>query len=190
MAKRHIDNTQTHGIEVSDCSGETLFSTRVKWPFTGGILRPKQFVIGNFGTPLESNDIRWAKPRYASFADGLLSSDWVILSLNGYGAAVSTVAVSELHLEENLYGGDLYKRINYAGAVGYYRVGVVRCGTSLMLAPLFTTISSYGGVSTESSSIGGVLMGSPEASAAINADVSAPNYTMDEASNTAIIING
>jgi hypothetical protein len=190
MARRHIDNTQTSGIEVSDSSGGVLFSTRVKQPFTGRILRPKQFVTGNFGIPLESNDIRWAKPRYASFADGLLSSDWVILSLNGYGAAVSTVAVSELHLEENAYGGDLYKRINYAGAIGYYRVGVVRCGTSLMLAPLFTTISSYGDAITYSSSIGGVLIGSPEASAAIGVSVASPNYTMDEASNTAIIING
>jgi hypothetical protein len=190
MAERHIDNTQTSGIEVSDSSGSVLFSTRVKQPFTGHILRPKQFVVGSFGTPLESDDIRWAKPKYAPFVDGLLSSDWVILSLNGYGAAVSTVAVSQLHLEENAYGGDVNKRINYAGAIGYYRIGVVRCGTSLKLAPLFTTISSYGGANSTSSSIGGILIGSPEASAEIGANVAAPNYTMDEASNTVIVING
>lgn len=190
MDTHYVDIAQSHGLEVKDQHGTVKFSTRVKAPLTGRVLRPKQFATGQLGSPLESNDIRWAKPRYAPFASGIAASDWVIVSTNSYGVAASTHGISDMRLEENAYGGDLYKRVNYAGALGYYRVGVVRCGAGLKLAPLFHTLSSWGGVSTSSSSFGSLVVGMPDINHNIGSGVSAPNYTMDEASNTAIIISG
>jgi hypothetical protein len=189
MDSHYVNHQITTGLEVRDVNGVVKFSTRVSAPFTGHILRPKNFVNARFGGPLQSNDIRWAEPRHQYFTGGLTNSDWLILSTNGYGTAASTVAVSEWRLEENAYGGDLYKRVHFVGCLGDYRVGVARCGGDLHLVPLFHRLHSYGNVWTASSSFGSILMGTPDVNASLPTSVAAPNYTVDDASNVVLVIN-